>query len=297
VLEAKEAPKKRSYARWVAAVTAFTAIVSMLAIHIGARVILRPTYVAGGRSVACAAGWEAVAVETAGVRLATCVHPAADKTSDAVFLLHGGGDSKASYFELGEALVERGFTAVVIDSRAHGESTGDTLTYGAFESEDLVHVRDTLERRGLIPSHVAVMGFSYGAATALMWAARDPHVMTVVAIAPFSSLYDVAPEYAKLLPRPLVHASVWWAGRLAGFDPSDNPLARAPKVKAATLIVHGDADVNIPVDEARAVAALLPNGSLRVMAGLTHQSMFDDDRVWNETVTWLRSHAAHPPDR
>jgi pimeloyl-ACP methyl ester carboxylesterase len=272
---------------------ATTALLACFAIviHVGARLILHPGFMSGRQAMACRNPWQPARVDTGGVTLAVCVRSQSDPTrADAVFLLHGGGDNKSSFYDLGDRLFAEGFSVVVLDSRGHGESTGDTLTYGAFEANDLVNVRTTLFGRGSIPEHVSVLGYSYGAATALMWAARDPRVAVVVAVAPFSSLYDVAPHYAGGMPAPIVRGAAWWAGKLGGFDPSDSPEARAARVNAPTLVIHGGSDANIPPDESRAIAARLPNGTLEVLDGMTHHTMFDDPRVWDLAFAWLRTH-------
>ena len=137
-----------------------------------------------------------------------------------VFVLHGIRDSKASMRGWGEMLARAGYRAVLVDSRGHGRSTGDWLTYGVNESRDLAQVLDLLASRGQVAGEVGVMGISYGAATAIQWAGLDARVKAVIAVAPFASLRDVVPGYSPVpLPDAFLRRAIDLAGLRGGFDP------------------------------------------------------------------------------
>src|SRR5438128_11590183 len=89
------------------------------------------------------------------------------------------------------AFVPRGFDVVAYDSRAHGESDGDICTYGFFEKNDLHRVLDTVD-----DGPVVLLGTSLGAAVAILEAADDQRVATVVAAETFADLRTVATERA-----------------------------------------------------------------------------------------------------
>ena len=85
------------------------------------------------------------------------------------------------------AAIAIGF-ALVLLLVPHGHSTGEWLTYGPREAEDLSQVIDELDRRKLLEGRLGVYGISYGATTAIHLAAIDPRVEAVVAVAPFGSM-------------------------------------------------------------------------------------------------------------
>ncbi len=165
-----------------------------------------------------------------------------------IFVLHGIRDSKKSMRGWGAMLAQAGYRAVLVDSRGHGRSTGDALTYGVQESLDLTRAVDALAARGLIAGEVGVMGHSYGAATAIQWAGRDPRVRAVLAVAPFASLRQVVPGYLPFpLPPSFIDRVIQMAGARAGFDPdAASPVDAIRRTRASVLLIHGRADRMIP---------------------------------------------------
>src|SRR5437763_1105812 len=65
-----------------------------------------------------------------------------------IFVLHGIRDRKENLRHWAEHLSEAGYRAVLVDSRGHGHSTGDWLTYGVQESRDLSQLVDALQLDG-----------------------------------------------------------------------------------------------------------------------------------------------------
>jgi pimeloyl-ACP methyl ester carboxylesterase len=179
-----------------------------------------------------------------------------------VFVLHGIRDHKESMMGWGERLAAAGYRAVLMDGRGHGRSSGDFLTYGVVESRDLSQVLDALAAQGMTTGKIGAMGVSYGAATSIEWAGVEPRVAAVIAVAPFASLRDVVPPYVRrflpgigaLLPDFLVARTIARAGLTGSFDPDDaNPLAAIARTHAPVLLVHGEADTNIPAAQSVAL--------------------------------------------
>ena len=103
----------------------------------------------------------------------------------------------------------------------------------------------------LLVGQLGMYGFSFGAATALEVAGRDPRVRAVVAVAPYSSLRDAASHVIRTrIPGANYLAADQWidqtireAGRQGGFDwQKANPTAAIQRTDAMVLLVHGDAD-------------------------------------------------------
>lgn len=208
------------------------------------------------------------------------------------FVLHGIRDSRASMRGFATALNARGVRVVLVDSRGHGRSSGDWLTYGVVESRDLKQVLDALSERHLVAGKVGVLGFSYGASTAIEWAAIDPRVAAVVAIAPFASLREVVTGYLPIpLPKRFVEESIAEAGREAGFDPDQASPERAIATNLTpVLIIHGETDSRIPVWHARHIAAAgAGHSELIVVPNEDHMSIAADrsGTIRERGLEWL----------
>ena len=83
------------------------------------------------------------------------------------------------------------------------------------ESADISQVIDLLERNHLLAGGVGVYGYSFGGATAILLAARDPRVQAVVAIAPYSTLGDATRHIVRTrMPGAATFADEHWIAEM-----------------------------------------------------------------------------------
>src|SRR5437773_6737252 len=111
-----------------------------------------------------------------GIQLRGWRCPTSPNRRGTIVYLHGIADNRTSAAGVIDRFGARGFDVVAYDSRAHGESEGDTCAYGWFEKQDLHRVLDTVR-----PGPIVLLGTSLGAAVALQEAAEDARVSAVVA--------------------------------------------------------------------------------------------------------------------
>jgi uncharacterized protein len=233
--------------------------------------------------------------------------PAAPKGT--LFLLHGLGDSNEYYpYEFYSFIMAgQGYRVVLVDSRGHGRSTGDQITYGFRESRDLVQILDVLQRRGLIIGNVGVLGISYGASTAICWAAIDPRVRAVVALEPFSSLREAAVDAGPILlgktswmfsSRDLQNIATR-VGRLCGFDVDrDSPLACIAHCATPILLIHGKADVFLrPAHSIRLHQADPDHSELILVDGASHLDLWFKAAglIMRESNRWFERYLQRGP--
>lgn len=216
-----------------------------------------------------------------------------------VFVLHGIRSDKFWLRGLAAQVAAQGYRAILPDLPGHGRSSGDWLTYGACEASEMKALLDELTKQGRVSGNVGVVGLSYGAAVAVQLAAVDPRVRAAVAIAPFSSLRQVVPEYVshylpllgQLVPASFVQHAVDQAGALGSFDPdSASPLVAVTRTQAQILFVHGQADRHIPATQSSALHAAAPTHTqLMLVEGDDHFSIATDRTRAIEThgMPWL----------
>lgn len=183
--------------------------------------------------------------------------------------------------ELAEDLVADGVDVLMIDLRAQGRSDGDTLSFGAREQDDVLGAVAAAHAHGA--RHVAVLGFSMGAASALLAAARTADIEALVldsAYADWPATFRHALRTAFHLPEPLVEYCVFLYGALSGTDPAS--VAPAAVVRSVAprpmLFFAGSEDRAVdPADGAALAAAAGPTAAFVLVPGAGHVRAFDAD--------------------
>jgi uncharacterized protein len=199
---------------------------------------------------------------------------------DWVVLFHGVADNRLGVLSYAEMLLRRGYSVVMMDSRAHGQSGGAMTTYGWKEREDSDAIDNALFATESV-HHLFYLGESMGAAISLQSAAIDSRVDGVVAEASFANLREVAYDYAGLEISP-------WIGRTL-FLPAVSTSLSAVEREA---VMHAD-----DVSPEKAVAArsfpvlLICDGEDRRIPCRHSREIFDHAAGPKEL--WVVPHAGH----
>jgi pimeloyl-ACP methyl ester carboxylesterase len=110
-----------------------------------------------------------------------------------VLLLHGVTDNRLGMAGYAQFFVRHGYTVLMPDSRAHGESGGRIATYGLRESSDIHLWVDWIEDHQH-PSCIFGMGESMGAALLLQSLPEEHRFCAVVAESSFANAREVESE-------------------------------------------------------------------------------------------------------
>ncbi len=196
--------------------------------------------------------YEDVAFESAGddaVMLSGWWVPAPSSTR-AIVLVHGRYQNRTAFLPLLQPLVDRGFNVVAFDLRGHGQSAPSSAFYGLREQHDVVAAVRWVESRGFQRESIAVLGWSLGATSVL------------IALPDLPGLGAVISDSAYADDAPLLARNLLWPGlRLAmrftrGVNLADvRPVEDVAMSTTPLLIVHGSADMAVPVDHARRLSA------------------------------------------
>jgi len=207
------------------------------------------------------------------------IHPPSP-TGDWVLLYHGIADNRTGCSGHGEFLLRHGYSLVMMDSRAQGESGGDIATFGWKERYDTVAIADALYATEKV-RHLSALGVSMGAAIALQSAAVEPRIEAVAAEDPFANLREVSYDYAglfvapwlgKSLFRPAVSSVMESVEKEGGFKPEDASPEKAVAARPfAVLLICGTRDHRIPCRHAKRIdAAAIGQKQLWVVEGAEH---------------------------
>jgi hypothetical protein len=189
---------------------------------------------------------------------------------DAVILLHGMGDNRLGMIGYATLLLRHGFTVLMPDARAHGESGGPLATYGLLERDD---IRDWFEWLNSHQHPTCIFGFaeSMGAAQLLQAVATEPRFCAIAAESPFSTLREIAydrmgqpfhagPWVGRSIVRPVVDIAFFHVHRKYRLDLEKiSPQDAVAHTHVPVFLIHGRDDSNIPVRHSRQVRAANPN--------------------------------------
>jgi len=207
-----------------------------------------------------------------------------------VVLFHGHGACKCGLIREAKAFHDLGCECLLVDFRAGGGSTGDVCTLGVAEADDVAAtVRTTRELAQNLP--VILFGQSMGGAAVLRSVAHfQVQADGLIIESTFDRLYTTAQHRFELmgLPSfPMARLLVFWGGAQHGFNAfTHDPVEYARHVTTPTLLMHGDRDVMVHTDEARAIfAALAGPKTFHLFPNAAHESyLFRSPKEWTELV-------------
>jgi alpha/beta superfamily hydrolase len=205
-------------------------------------------------------------------------HPSA-KPHGAVILCHGMESDKNSekLIFLGQALAEKGIISLRFDFRYVGESSGKfaDITYSG-EVDDLKAAYAWIKSRQ--SGKTGIFGSSMGGTVALLFATQESGVAALVTLA--------APLHPENFPKRILTSAQLqqWRDRgftihngqrlnvslLADLEKIDVPAA-AQKILCPVLILHGDLDEVVPVEEARELDSCLSHSTVSILPGADHR--------------------------
>jgi dipeptidyl aminopeptidase/acylaminoacyl peptidase len=222
-----------------------------------------------------------------GLRLAAVLsRPPGERKLPLVVSCHGFGSSKDSAINafLARYLHDRDVALLRFDFTGHGDSEGliAQVTISQGVNDLATAIQSVAEHPWIDGSAIGLLGHSYGGAVALAYAARDHRVRSAVLLAPVS-------DYVLVKHQKMGFDGIaQWRDRGyviedtdTGFAPlsyafyedaqAHNAYALAGRVEASCLIVHGDGDAAVPVQQSRALAeALGPRARLTIIPGGDH---------------------------
>lgn len=209
-----------------------------------------------------------VAIETNDhIKLKAAWLPTAE-VRDCVLVLHGVGGWRGRSQRFTPWLSGASYSVLAPDLRAHGESGGDTVTYGLLEQYDTLAWASWMHMQGC--QRLYGLGESMGASILIMAEGLQPTFNAIVAECPFADLREAAEERGeKIFPlpgfiaRPLANFAVFGGLTFARYEKDldfrkSSPVRSIAKVKTPVLLIHGADDNRTPPSHSRELAAANP---------------------------------------
>jgi hypothetical protein len=222
---------------------------------------------------------------------------------NAVILLHGQGDNRTGMLGNADLFLQYGYSVLLPDARAHGDSGGSVTTYGVKEKDDLVRWYNWLEQSEA-PHCSYGLGESMGAAVLLQTIAKEPGFCAVVAESSFSSFKEAAyirlgeglrtgPWLGRTILRPTVEAGLIYARLKYGVDlAAASPINAVASSRVPIFLIHGLADTNIPPYNSERMKAANSAVQLWEPAGAGHcgAAAAAPEEYEQLVIDWLAGH-------
>ncbi len=171
---------------------------------------------------------------------------AAGKDAPLVLLFHGNGEIASDYDGIAPLYTRMGISLVVADYRGYGKSDGSPTASALLDDAVATYrsMPNILKERGLGGSHLFLMGRSLGSAAALEIASQVGNAISGLIIeSGFASALGLIERLSGTsLPQELK------AG-VSGFE----NIEKIRRVDVPTLIIHGEEDEIIPVENGKSL--------------------------------------------
>ena len=177
-----------------------------------------------------------------------------------VIVIHGmHGQDASSLLDFGYFFKKANYETFCIDLRSHGRSQGNRIGFGYTEVADLTALLDWIKTKDKYQNKdIILYGISMGGATAINTAAERDDISGVISVSAFQSYEQTFVENLERaqLPKFVINTYKPIIRFLLLTKYKMNPVKNSPLHKISqindkpVLIVHGDADQQITVDQA-----------------------------------------------
>ena len=218
------------------------------------------------------------------------------KSDPAVIVLHGWLEPEENGADMVSIvawhLAREGYVALALSMRGWPE-TGGGDDCGGKQPFDVVKAIRWLSRQpGVDPNHIGLLGFSQGGQVALLTAGLTPKVKAVVAFFPVTDLKRWAQTTQNKDVKEGYIPNVCAKG--LGLQ-AKSPIYGACRIDAPTLLIHGDQDTRVPMDQSLDMAkAMLDCGKkvqLQLVKGGEH-TLKKDHKGWIEAWEYAKAFLA-----
>jgi fermentation-respiration switch protein FrsA (DUF1100 family) len=264
--------RRRKLIRWAAiAVTLGVVLLAAVSWRLGSTLLAPANYTVGPPPTHLPVE-ETTLQSESGSRIATWYIPAEDSSATLV-LLHPIRGSRLSMLGRAELFHRLGYSIVMVDLQASGESPGEHITVGYLERHDAAAAVAFAKEKN--PGHkIAVIGRSLGGAAALLGSPLGIDALILESVYP--TIEDAVRDRIAIRLggaadwiSPLL---LWQIRPRLGISPSElHPIEHIASAGCPVLVMSGGRDQHTPIEETRRLYdAALPPKRLEVFEGAGH---------------------------
>ncbi len=212
-------------------------------------------------------GLEEINVQAAdGLKLYGWYKPALYKNKPVVVWFHGNAGNVADSTINAMPFIKAGYGLLLPEYRGYSQNPGSPSENGLYN--DARAFWSWLVKQGINPKNVILVGESLGGGVAMQLAYENPTIHTLVLIAPFTNARDIAKMRYPFMPVDMLLK-----------DRYEN-IEKIKSVRSPILIVHGDQDVVVPLENGQALYDAAPKPkSFIVIQDAGHNNVYEHGAV------------------
>jgi dipeptidyl aminopeptidase/acylaminoacyl peptidase len=230
---------------------------------------------AGGRPglVASEAGFEEVWLATDDGLKLRALYRAPRPGMPTLLMFHGNGHAVSGSAAAMRPLIGDGYGMLLSEYRGFGGNPGHPSEQGLYR--DARAAWGWLQRKGVSPGRIVIVGYSLGSGVAVQLALEHPP-RALVLIAGYTDIPHVTRQHYPWIPANLLVTE-----RFRTID-------KLPRIACPILLLHGRNDDTIPFDNSVELAGAQPAAKLELVAGTGHGIIYRDDTM-RRIDAWLRN--------
>ncbi len=206
---------------------------------------------------------------------------AGNESAPLIIIMHGWGSNSEHMLPIAETFHNAGVNVLLLDSRCHGKSDGDSYSALPRFTEDIEHsiefVKQEHSRKTLsFNGRIILLGHSVGAGAVLYAASKRDDISAVISISAFGSPQWLMTRYFEgfKLPKFLIRFLIAYIQWIIAHQFSEiAPVNTIKKLTIPTLVVHGTSDNTVPFEDAEHIQNNNNNGYLLSIDGANHESV------------------------
>ena len=217
-----------------------------------------------------------------------------EKQKKVVICFHGyTSKGMSDYIGLSGYYLKHGYSMLLVDERAHGESEGKYIGFGCLDRKDALKWMEWVVKNCGEDVQILLHGTSMGGATVLMSSGLElpAQVKGIISDCAFTSPKEVFTHVLKhmihLPAFPMMQLADVFNHKLAGYGLDEcNAAEEVKKAKRPILLIHGSGDTFVPCDMCDVIYNNIASSKQKlIIEGAAHaESYYKDTAAYEEVL-------------